>query len=293
MLPSSHIVQRVPSEQSLARSVQTRAVQKSSSPKKGKMCRAERSILLTPTPLPLKDHQKLNQKFQMMILLIVLTGTILLSALPVLACGGVILPGDVFLRGLIQLPVSTAIASFGTLPLVIIPLESWILHQRECMPVARALRLVLIANLAYAIIMLFAAAFGVMPFPVIGGIFSAALAVRFIQPVGVLKNLGRGGFVALTYGLFTLIDLLSFFIRLELRSASHSPVLMFGVASVGLLVGFIFSYVVKGYSLRRVLRGDRPSLASTVFSMQVVAFLVTAIVALALVPFNRGPLIGM
>ena len=202
----------------------------------------------------------------------------IILAIPAIACGPSFPSNQLFAS---QLFVLTAIASFSNygIPLVaIVLIEAYILHKREDIRFLKAFGWTILANLFY----LFASGISfatftiIFPVSLIGSALSAAMCVYFCQRTGYLKNLSQGMFIFLVYLFFVGLGFASFFL-VEAINISADRTLLYAATGGILLIGFIFSFVAKGYAIALSLKEKRLSLAATVMSMQVGSFPVVAI----------------
>lgn len=205
-------------------------------------------------------------------------GLVLILTLPAIACGGSFPNNQLFASELFVLPAIASFYAYGIPLVAIVLIEAYILHKREEISFLKACGFTTLANIFY----LFACAvsFGsfaiIFPVSLIGSAISAAMCVSFCQRTGYLKKISQGMFIFLVYLFFMGLGLASLFL-VETLNISADRTLLYAVTAGILLIGFIFSFVVKGFAIARLLRDKRPSLATTVMSMQVGSFPVVAI----------------
>ncbi|MDX2097245.1 MAG: hypothetical protein SFW36_05665 [Leptolyngbyaceae cyanobacterium bins.59] len=213
----------------------------------------------------------------------------LIGLLPLvaIACGPGMFREWVFGSQLITLPLGLGFSLYGLPLLAIVPTEAFILHRREDLRYSRALGLTLIANMFYSI----AAMVSTTSFPVLGGLISGAMSVRAYPRTGVFKHLPQWAYVLMTYVVFVGIDVSSFALREGLRKSTES-VVVYGITAGLLLISFIFSWVVKGFTIRLFLKEKRSGLAGSLFSMQVGTFAILAVTAIVLAAL-QSPKSGM
>lgn len=205
---------------------------------------------------------------------------LLILALPTIACGGLSyyhVSNVSFAAQLFFIPALALMSGYG-LPLVAIVFsEAYILSSRESIPYLKACGFTALANVFYIIACFFSAIFWIFwPISLIGSVISAAMCVYFVQRTGYLKNISQRMFIFLIYLFFTGLGFANFFM-VESISTSADRTLLYAVTGGILLTGFIFSFVMKGFAIARLLREKRLSLASTIMSMQVSSFPIIAI----------------
>lgn len=205
-------------------------------------------------------------------------GLLLIFALPAIACGFSGMSKVVFAQQLFFLPASVSIFPYGIPLATIIFIEAYILSNRESIPFIKACGFTTLAYIFYFLSSLVSAIFFMVPFPtsLIVFVISAAMCLSFCQRTGYLKNISQRMFTFLIYLLFIGLGFLHFFL-VESISVSANHAFLYAVTGGILLIGFIFSFVVKGFAIANFLREKRPTLAATVMSMQVGSFPIIAI----------------
>ncbi|HEY9849046.1 MAG TPA: hypothetical protein V6D28_06290 [Leptolyngbyaceae cyanobacterium] len=230
--------------------------------------------------LAIRNSSKIQHKinWQSLIKIMLCAISLLITfALPAVACGG--FPNNVaFSYELFTLPAIASIYSFGVPLIPIITAEAYILHKREDIPYSKACLLTTLANIFYLIACFVSlGSFGfIFPVSLIGSAVSAAMCVSFCQRIGYLKNISQGMFIFLVYLFFTGLGFANLFL-VESFSVSADRTLLYAVTGGILLIGFIFSFVTKGFAIASCFKEKRPTLAATVMSMQVGSFPIVAI----------------
>ncbi len=223
-----------------------------------------------------KNQLKRNGQSLIKITLVAIS-LLITFALPAIACGG--FPNNVaFSYELFTLPAIASIHSFGVPLIPIITAEAYILHKREDIPYLKACLFTTLANILYLIACLGSlASFGfIFPVSLLGSAISAAMCVSFCQRIGYLKNISQGMFIFLVYLFFTGLGFANLFL-VESLSVSADRTLLYAVTGGILMIGFIFSFVTKGFAIASCFKEKRSSLAATVMSMQVGSFPIVAI----------------
>lgn len=209
-------------------------------------------------------------------------GLVLILTLPAIACGGSFPNNQLFASQLFVLPAIASLSSLFTaygIPLVaIVLIEAYILHKREEISFLKACRFTTLANIFYFLACAVSLVSFAIIFPVslIGSAMSAAMCVSFCQRTGYLKEISQGRFILLVYLFFMGLGLASLFLVDSLNISADRTLIYAATAGI-LLIGFIFSFVVKGFAIADNICDKRPSLAATVMSMQVGSFPVVAI----------------
>ncbi|MBD2184107.1 hypothetical protein H6S82_03075 [Planktothrix sp. FACHB-1355] len=204
---------------------------------------------------------------------------VLILALPAAACGSYRMSNFEFGSLLFVLPAIVSFYGYGIPLLTIILIEAYILHKRESIPYLKACGFTTLANIFYllACFVSYASFFSLFfPISIISSAISAAMCLSFCQRTGYLKNISQRMFILLVYLFFMGLGVASS-VMVESISASAERNVLYAVTAGILLIGFIFGFVAKGFAIARNLREKRPSLASTVMSMQVGSFPIVAI----------------
>ncbi|MFB2922448.1 hypothetical protein [Aerosakkonema funiforme] len=204
---------------------------------------------------------------------------VLLLALPATACGSYYMTNFEFSSRLFVLPAIASFYGYGIPLLTIVIIEAYILHKRESLPYLKACGFTTLANIFYivACLLVYASLFSlIFPISIIGSAISAAMCLSFCQRTGYLKNISQRMFIFWVYLFFIGLGVASS-VMVESIKFSADPNVLYAVTAGILLMGFIFSFVAKGFAIARNLREKRPSLASTVMSMQVGSFPIVAI----------------
>jgi hypothetical protein len=201
---------------------------------------------------------------------------LLILALPAMACGGN--SRWLFASSLFILPAASSISAYGLPLLAIVCIEAFILHKREFIPYLKAFWLAVWANGFYLVASFVSFTFWTLPFPMslIGSVISAAMCLSFCQRTGYLKHLSKGMFTFLVYLLFMGLGFVHPLL-MESITSSAAPAFLYAVIAGLLLIGFIFSFVVKGFAIALGFSEKRSSLAATVMSMHVGSFAIIPI----------------
>ena len=231
--------------------------------------------------VPVKKQAKLSYKSSSQSLLKITlssVGLLLIFALPAIACGGFGMSNIEFAQQLFFLPASVSIVPYGIPLATIIFIEAYILSNRESIPFMKACGFTTLAYIFYFLSSLVSAIFFMVPFPtsLIVFVISAAMCLSFCQRTGYLKNISQIMFTFLIYILFVGLGFAHFFL-VESISVSANQAFLYAVTGGILLLGFIFSFVVKGFAIANLIREKRPSIAASVMSMQVGSFPIIAI----------------
>jgi hypothetical protein len=202
-----------------------------------------------------------------------LAGTLILvgaTALPVLACGG----GAEGALILLAFPGWVAALFYGLPLLLIIAIESAILHYRESVEWPKSLGLSLLTNIGGLIAVIFGTvasfsvpASGFITLAFQGGILGLMLTT-FCRRTGcflwLTKGLGPIGvyffLIGMSYGSLALDRLV--------ETSKEPDTLLPPIAGL-LLIGFLFNLIVEGWILSQLMPKCRPQLATTVVSMNV------------------------
>ncbi|OKH32960.1 hypothetical protein NIES2119_24815 [[Phormidium ambiguum] IAM M-71] len=231
--------------------------------------------------VPVKKQAKLNYKSRPQSLLKIIlssVGLLLIFALPAIACGKFSMSNIEFAQQLLFLPANLILYSYGIALVNLIFIEAYILSIRESIAYLKACGLTILAYIFYLLFSLVSAIFFIVPFPnyLIVFVILAAMCLSFCQRTSYLKNINQGMFTFLIYLFFIGLGFAHFFMVESISiSAEHS--FLYAVTGGILLIGFIFSFVVKGFAIGNFLREKRPTLAASVMSMQVGSFPILAI----------------
>ncbi len=206
---------------------------------------------------------------------------LLILALPAIAICEEFNPssGLSFASNLFILPVASSISIYGLPLLLIVSIETFILHKREFIPYLKAFFLVAWANGFYLIASFVSYAYAFLSLflhlslicSLIGSLLSAAMCLSFCQRTGYLKHLNQEMFTYLVYLLFIGLGFTTSFLMVVMERSAE-PAFLY-MATMGLLlIGFIFGFAAKGYAIAIGLRKKRLSLAATIMSMHVSSF---------------------
>jgi len=231
--------------------------------------------------VPVKKQTKLRYKSRLQSLLKITlssVGLLLIFALPAIACGGFIMSNIEFAQHLFFLPANLTIFSYGIALVNLIFIESYILSKCESMTYLKACRLTTLAYIVYFLFSLFSVILFMFPFPFSLIVYAllAPMCLSFCQRTGYLKNLSQGIFTFSIYLFFIGLGFAHFFL-VESISIPANRAFLYAATGGILLLGFIFSFVVKGFAIANFLREKRPTLAASVMSMQVGSFPILAI----------------
>lgn len=199
-------------------------------------------------------------------------------ALPTMACGPSFPNSQLFASQLLILPAIASLYRYGLPLIAIVIIEAYILHKREDLPFFKAFFWTIFANLFYLIAcgISFTSFSVIFPGSLIGSAISAAMCVYFCQRTGYLKNLSQGIFIFLVYLFFIGLGFASSLLAASINISADRTLLYAATGGI-ISIGFIFSFVAKGYAISLNLPEKRPSFAATAMSMQVGSFPVVAI----------------